>query len=119
MNFSEEELNIIVEAWTINFTPEEVMKRMQAAGIPAGVVQNGKDLSNDLQLHHRKYFWELEHKEIGKYPHVGDPITLSETPAVGRMPAPCLGEHTEYVCREIMKMNDSEYEEYKKSGVFV
>lgn len=115
----EEELNCIIESWTIQFPPEEVMKRMQEAGIPAGVVQNGRDLSNDPQLHHRNYFWELDHHEIGAYPHLGDPILLSETPSEGRMPAPCLGEHTEFVCRDILGMNDSEFEEFKNAGVFV
>ncbi|MBA3030939.1 MAG: CoA transferase [Desulfobacterium sp.] len=115
----EEELNLMVEAWTVNFTAEEVMKRLQEARVPAGVVQNGEDLSNDPQLHHRNYFWDLDHKEIGMYPHLGEPITLSETPPTGRMAAPCLGEHTDYVCREILGMEDYELEGLKMSGVFV
>jgi len=115
----EAELNRIVEAWTVKFAAEEVMRRMQASGIPAGVVQNGQDLSDDPQLHHRNYFWELDHKAIGSYPHLGEPVTLSETPPRGRMPSPCLGEHTEWVCREILKMDDAEFDAFKDSGVFV
>ena len=26
----------------------------------------------------------------------------------GRSPAPCLGEHTEYVCKEILNLSDEE-----------
>ena len=109
----------MVSDWTRNLSPEEVMKQLQEAGVPAGVVQNGEDLSNDPQLHHRQYFWELDHAEIGRYPHLGEPITMSETPPTGRMPAPCLGEHTDYVCREILGMAASEVEELKFSDVFI
>jgi benzylsuccinate CoA-transferase BbsF subunit len=112
-------LNSIIEAWTANFPAEDIMKRMQAAGIPAGIIQNGQDLCNDPQLHHRNYFWELNHKAIGPYPHLGEPVILSETPSEGRMPSPCLGEHTEFVCRDILGMKGAEFKELKEAGVFV
>jgi len=34
------------------------------------------------------------------------------------MPSPCLGEHTEYVCREILKLSDEEFIELLIDGVF-
>ena len=39
----EDELNRIVGDWTANLPPEEVMTRLQAAGVPAGVVENTAD----------------------------------------------------------------------------
>jgi crotonobetainyl-CoA:carnitine CoA-transferase CaiB-like acyl-CoA transferase len=35
-----------------------------------------------------------------------------------RMPAPCLGEHTEYVCTRILGMSDEEFVDLFTEGVF-
>ncbi|MFC1918327.1 CaiB/BaiF CoA transferase family protein [Chloroflexota bacterium] len=105
----EDELDIQIGKWTSNFSAEEVMTRMQAAGIPAGVVENSQDLLADPQLKHRNYFWEMEHAEMGNFHHQGESFTMSETPAQPVMPAPTLGEHTEYVCREMLGMTDEEF----------
>jgi benzylsuccinate CoA-transferase BbsF subunit len=115
---NEDELDRLVENWTINFSPEEVMNKMQAAGVAAGVVQSGKDLIEDPQLKHRHHFWYLNHPEMGSCAYDGPPFKLSETPAELRMPAPCLGEHTEYVCTQILGMSDEEFIGLLAEGVF-
>ena len=115
---NEEELNGLVEGWTIQRTAEDVMTVMQNAGIPAGVVKNGKDLFEDPQLHYRNYFWRMGHPEMGEFYHLGSPFHLGETPAKPRMPAPCLGEHNEYVCTKILGISDSEFLELLAMGVF-
>jgi benzylsuccinate CoA-transferase BbsF subunit len=115
---NEEELDKLVENWTSKLPAEEVMGRMQAAGIAAGVVQSGKDLVEDPQLKHRHHFWYLNHPEMGPCAYDGPPFKLSETPAELRMPAPCLGEHTEYVCTQILGMPDEEFIELLAEGVF-
>ncbi len=117
-NKNEEELDALVETWTSNFSAEEVMNRMQIAGIAAGVVQSGKDLIEDPQLEHRHHFWYLDHPEMGRCAYDGPPFRLSKTPAELRRPAPCLGEHTEYVCTKLLGMSDSEFVELLAEGVF-
>ena len=42
---NEDELDHLVDVWTINYSPEEVMQLMQSAGVPAGIVATGEDLS--------------------------------------------------------------------------
>ena len=115
---NEPELNRIVEAWTIQHAPEEVARRMQDAGVPCGVLKNGQDVFNDEQLRLRNYFWTLEHPEMGSFAHMGQPFGLSETPARPRMPAPCLGEHSEYVCTKLLGLSDEEFVELLGAGVF-
>ena len=34
------------------------------------------------------------------------------------MPAPCLGEHTEYICTRMLGMSDNEFVELMQEGVF-
>jgi crotonobetainyl-CoA:carnitine CoA-transferase CaiB-like acyl-CoA transferase len=115
---NEQDLNQIVESWTAEHTPEEATEIMQAANVPCGTVQNGGDVFTDEQLRQRNYFWTLDHPEMGPYDHLGQAFGLSETPARPRMPAPCLGEHTEYVCTELLGMSDEEFVELLGAGVF-
>jgi len=115
---NEVELDKLVEEWTINSSAEEVMTRLQAAGIPAGVVENAEDLLNDPQLKHRHHFWILDHPEIGKHVHDGPSFRLSKTPAELRMSGPCLGQHNEYVYTQVLGMSDDEFVELLGAGVF-
>ena len=43
------------------------MAALQAAGVPAGVVQTGADLLNDPQLRHRNYFASIPDSLIGPF----------------------------------------------------
>lgn len=115
---NEEELDKIVSAWTENLTPEEVMEKMQSAGVPAGVVENAADISNDPQLRQRNLFWPIEHPDMGIFNHLGPSMELSKTPAEALMPSPRLGEHTEYVCTKLFGMSDEEFVTLLTEGVF-
>ena len=115
----EDELDKLLEEWTIKFTAEEVMTRMQAAGVTAGVVQNGEDLvDSDPQLKYRNHFLTLNHPEIGLHTCEAAPFRLSKTPGDLRMPAPCLGQHNEYVCTKVLGIPDEDFVELMQAGVF-
>jgi benzylsuccinate CoA-transferase BbsF subunit len=114
----EDELNNLIQEWALDFEAEEIMDLLQEAGVPAGVVKNGHDLLDDPQLNFRNHVWWLEHKEIGRFPHMGGPIVFSETPAEAKLPSPILGEHSEYVCREFLGLSDKEFVALLSEGVF-
>jgi benzylsuccinate CoA-transferase BbsF subunit len=61
------ELDGIVEQWTQSRPAEEVMTTLQAAAVPAGVVQTGADLLKDPQLRHRNYFASFADSLIGPF----------------------------------------------------
>ena len=114
---NEDELNRLVEAWTMGRPAEQVMTEMQAAGVAAGVVQNGEDLfEHDPQLKHRDYYPEIEHPEMGTYFTVAPPYKLSKAPYELRR-APLMGEHNEYALKEILGMSDDEVAELVVEGV--
>lgn len=115
---NEAELDDLISQWTRAYKAEEVMSKLQRAGVAAGVVANAADLYSDPQLRHRKHFWLLKHKELGDFSYVGQPSILSETPYSIARPSPCLGEHTEQVCTEIIGMSDDEFVELLTDGVF-
>jgi len=115
---NEAQLNRLIERWTSQHEAEEVMKMLQKVGVAAGIVQNAEDLYNDVQLKERECFWVENHKELGRFSHLGQPSRLSKTPARLYHAAPCLGEHTEYICRDLLGMSDEEYDEYLVEGIF-
>lgn len=115
---NEDELDLLIEAWTQDLSADEVMNTLQAVGISAGKALNGEQLDNDPQLKHRNYYWDLDHSEIGKMSYGGLSIKMSATPYKITRSAPCLGEHTEYVCTQILKMPTDKFVELLNEGVF-
>jgi benzylsuccinate CoA-transferase BbsF subunit len=115
---NEEELDRFVETWTVEHPPPEVMRRMQGAGVPSGVVQSGEDLVADPQLNHRGTHVVLEHPEIGPHIYHPPPYRFSKTANEPIMPAPCLGQHNEYVLKEILGMSDDEIADLLVAGAF-
>ena len=111
-----EKLDVLVGEWTINYTPEEVMKLLQDAGIPAGVVQCGQDLHNDPQLKQQHFFHKLDHPGLGDFSYSGMPARLSKTPYEVKR-APFLGEQTEYICTQILDFSDEEFVQLVADGV--
>jgi benzylsuccinate CoA-transferase BbsF subunit len=114
---NEQALDAVIEAWTIDRTPEDVMVLLQAAGVPAGMVENSADLFEDPQLRARGLFWAMEHSEIGLFTHLGSSMVLSETPAQASTPSPCMGEHNEYVITKVLGKTDEEFVELLAAGV--
>ena len=113
----EAELEERISEWTRQFTPEELMARLQTAGIRAGVVNGIPELFTDPQLSQRGLWWPVTHAEMGEYHAKAPPFVLSRTPAQPGGPAPCLGEHNEMVLRDILGLSDDEIRELKAQGV--
>lgn len=114
----EDELDKLVSEWTARHTAEEVMTLMQQAGVPAGAVQTTRDVHEDPQLEHRQHFLEVTHPEIGAYRCDAPSYKLSKTPARAERAAPSLGEHTEYVCKELIGIPEEKFVELLLDGVF-
>jgi benzylsuccinate CoA-transferase BbsF subunit len=115
---NEEKINAVIGEWTARHTPEEVTERLQAAGVPAGMVMNVGDVFNDPQLRDRGLYWPMEHPEMGTFTHLGPGFRLSKTPAQPSFPAPLIGEHTEQVCTKLLRMSDKEFVRLMTDGVF-
>jgi len=116
---NEEELDRLVEEWTRERSPEEVMLLMQQAGVPAGVVQDAEDmLVHDPHMRARGYYVYLDHPEAGHTAYDGPSFRLSDTPGQLSRPAPLMGEHTDFVCKEILGMAEEEVNQCFVEGVF-
>ena len=97
-----------IEEWTSEHDHYEVMQLLQKAGVAAGALLNPAELLEDPHLKARDFFEEVDRAEVGKYPYPRCPIRLSKSPVSTRMPAPCLGEHNEYVLKQLLNMSQEE-----------
>ncbi len=112
-----DELDKLVEEWTLQHEPGEVMNTLQKAGVAAGVCLRPAETLTDPQLQWLNAFVEVDHPVAGKriYPNV--PFKMSEAKLPPSRPAPILGQHTAEICRELLKMSDSEISSLKDEGV--
>ena len=109
-------LKELLLAWTRQCDAFTLMTQLQENGVPAGVVQTAKDLvERDEQLAARAHLVTVEHPVMGPVVYDASPCTLSRSP--GRIAcAPTLGQHTEYVLKELIGMTDAEVTALREAG---
>ena len=114
---NEDELETLVNEWTINYTPNEVMTMMQEASVAAGVLQTTEDIVDfDPQVKARDLLPKRKHPVMGVCSHTRWPFIMSKTPDDIRT-SPCMGEHNYYICTEILGMSHEEFIELQNSDV--
>jgi crotonobetainyl-CoA:carnitine CoA-transferase CaiB-like acyl-CoA transferase len=113
-----DELDQIVSAWSVTQNAADAAETLQRRGVPAGRVQNGRDLvENDPQLAHLGTFFELDHPVIGPAKFEGVPLHFSRMRPDHWRSAPLLGEDNEYVFKQIVGLADAEYDDLVIQGV--
>ena len=96
--------------------PRELMLLLQAALVPAGMVQRSSDHMQDPQLAHRNFFRRLQHPEMGEVAYEGHQYRISGYDSGPLAPAPCLGEHSFEVLQEVLGMDDDAIAEVMSNG---
>jgi crotonobetainyl-CoA:carnitine CoA-transferase CaiB-like acyl-CoA transferase len=114
---NQDEIDKLIETWTLKHSHYDVMHILQEAGIPAGPVLDARELLEDLHLNERGLFQMVSHPEAGAHPEIGAFARFSKTPIELRMPAPCLGEHTGYVLGQLLGMSLEELAYLEKQGI--
>ena len=104
-----------IEEWTKTKTKFEVMDICNPLDIPVGPILSLKEISEDQGLRDTGTVVEVDHPVRGKYLTVGNPIKLSDSPAVVKR-SPLLGEHTEEILKEFCNMTDEEISAVKEAG---
>ena len=96
-----DELYLIVEAFALTRTSQELLDFCLQNNIPASPVNDLEDLWNDPHLQAAEMFHETTHPTEGAYKYCRSPFRFDGvTPQVYRH-APGLGEHTAEILREI------------------
>ena len=113
---SGEALEVAIGDWTRDLDGRELEAELVAAGVPASVVQRMTELHEDPQLAARGFFQVLPHSASGFVTHDGHATHFSAKREMLHSSAPLLGEHTEYVLRKFLGIDDASIAEYAAAG---
>src|SRR6202167_5163535 len=83
-------------ALTVKFPRASLLEKLEAAGVPAGPINDLKEVFADPHVIHRGMRLELASTAAkgGKIPGVRTPIMIDGAPMAAEHPSPRLGEHT-------------------------
>ena len=112
-----EELDRLISAWTINLSNYDVMDILQRAGVAAAPCLDLTERFSDPHFAARETHLQVEHPATGVDIIAGIPFKLSATPGEVRRPAPMLGQHNDYVFRELLGRSDSEIAQFIEEKV--
>jgi len=105
-----------IEDVMTRFSTDELLRRLDAAGVPFGKVNTIREFEEDPQARHNRTFFDAEHPEAGTMRYIRYPGHLSETPASLHKHPPRLGEHGAEILREA-GYSDAQIEELAQDGV--
>ncbi|MCH7511988.1 MAG: CoA transferase [Chloroflexi bacterium] len=103
--------------WTRGFDDYDLFHRLQAAGVPAAPVLEASRLFDDPHVQARGIYQPQRlFDDVGTFRFTTPFYRLPETPATVHQPPVALGEHNDYVYRELLGVSDEEYERLKADG---
>ncbi len=114
---NQDELDIMINEWTKDFDPHEIMLKLQKAGIAAAPSFNSEDLFHDPHIKARNVYKEIDHPAIGKDWVVNPPWLLSDTPASIDRHAPLMGEHNKVVICGLLGKSEQELNRLEQKKV--
>jgi crotonobetainyl-CoA:carnitine CoA-transferase CaiB-like acyl-CoA transferase len=91
--------------------------RLTAAGVPCGSVRNLQELFDDAQIEAREMIARVAHPTIGELRTLGVNVKLSATPGAVRTAPPTLGQHTDRVLRDDLRLTGDEVEALRRNAV--
>ncbi len=104
-----------IEEWTMTKTKFEAMDILNEYDIPCGPILSMKEIAEEKSLRDTGTVVEVDHPKRGKYLSVGNPIKLSNSPSEVRR-SPLLGEHTDEVLRDVLKLDEARIATIIESG---
>jgi crotonobetainyl-CoA:carnitine CoA-transferase CaiB-like acyl-CoA transferase len=111
------QLDAVISAWTAEHDPFDVMNRLQAIGVPAGVVQSGADLAADPHLLARGFIETVEHPVLGAMPMAGLPLQFSDGGHEPYRSPPPLGADNGYVITGLLGRDAAEFARLQREEI--
>ena len=106
----------LIQEWTSGLDALDVMTRLQEHGVSAGVVQDTRDLVENDPAYRERHIRLLDNPEAGTMTTHGETIAISGLEARVEL-APALGEHTEYVLKDLLGMEEADVDQLYVDGV--
>lgn len=113
-----EELDPIVEAWTMTLTTQEVIDILLPKGFAcAPILSLDQVVANEQIGGARNMFPEIDDPEVGKMRFTNSAIKMSEGGPEIRCPAPLLGQHNNEIYASVLGYSPEAIEKLKSEGI--
>ena len=90
--------------------------RMREAGVPGGAINSIAEAFGSSEMRDRELMSVIPHPVEGSVPNIRLPFRMEGTPLADPVAAPGLGEHSEWVLREVLGYGDAAVEGLRGSG---
>jgi len=110
-----DELDALVAQRTSRFDDKWIMHHLQGHGVPAGALNDDRDLMADPQLNARGFFHAMDHECMPiEYPR--SPWLMQNTESRLDYPPPTLGQHNPFVYGDLLGFDDAEQHRLEQAG---
>ncbi len=107
----------LLEQMTRKKPKGEWIALLEKANVPCGPINNLKEVFENEQVIARNVLLNVPHPTVGNMKLVASPMKLSKTPTEVRMAPPTLGQHTEEILHDRLKLNDQAIHELRAKGI--
>ena len=111
------ELDARIAAWTADQEIDDLLPRLEAAGLATGRIYRAPDMLKDPQFAARESIVTVPHPVFGEIKMQNAFPRLTETPGGVRWPGPTLGEHTDTVLTEVAGLDAESVARLRAKGV--
>ncbi len=112
----QDRLDEIIAAHTSKIDGHKLEERLQAAGVPAAMVQNSPELFRDPQLAHQGHFVTVPHHEGGHTVIEGSRIAMSRSKPVVETSTPTFSRDMMFVLDDVLGYDDDKIGHLLVSG---
>ena len=102
------ELDVVIEAWSLTKTSEEVDALMTEHKVPHGKIFRAPEMLEDAQFKARESIVKVMHPQYGEVAMQNAFPRLSDTPGQVRWVGPELGQHTDEILKSVLGKTDEE-----------
>jgi crotonobetainyl-CoA:carnitine CoA-transferase CaiB-like acyl-CoA transferase len=107
-----------IAAWCAMRDADVLAEELMARGIPAAPVVPASRLPANPQLAARGFFETVSHPVVGSHEHPALPVRLGgEARRWYVRPAPTLGQHTEEILRDLLRLDEEAIARLRAAGV--
>ncbi|PVM85078.1 formyl-CoA transferase [Caulobacter radicis] len=111
------ELDARIAAWTLDQDIDDLLPKLEAAGLATGRIYRAPEMLADPQFQARESIVSVPHPVFGQVKMQNAFPRLTDTPGGVRWPGPTLGEHTQEVLTQVAGMSAEKVAELKARGV--